>query len=69
MQNSTTVSASAARISDILEQIKSLNEMIALHQQNKRSSLMLNQYTEMKADFMQELKGLMKEYQLEVVMA
>ncbi|MGK0364810.1 MAG: hypothetical protein ACI85O_001868 [Saprospiraceae bacterium] len=69
MQNSTTVSASAARISDILEQIKSLNEMIALHKQNKRSSLMLHQYSEMKDDFMSELKGLMKEYQLEVAAA
>lgn len=54
------------RVLDILEQVKKLNEMIKLHQENEGNSLMREQYEDMKQRFLMELKTILVKYQIEV---
>ncbi|CAN5232066.1 hypothetical protein BH09BAC4_BH09BAC4_48720 [soil metagenome] len=57
------------RLNDLLEQIKSLNEMIEFHQQHSEDLSMITQYEYMKADFIRKMNQTLKAYQLQVVAA
>jgi len=54
------------RITDILEQIKALNKMIDLYKSDEGSSSMLSQYDYMKREFVEELKPLLKGFQITI---
>lgn len=60
------ISEHIARISDILEQIEQLNRMIAFHKHESREDSMRRQYEEIRQGFLEELKGLLSEFQIEV---
>ena len=57
-----------ARVLDILTQVKKLNEMIELHKEQSQDSLMVNQYGDMKNRFLMELKEILSEYEIEVLL-
>ena len=57
-----------ARVLDILEQIKKLNQMITMHKTESNDSVMANQYRDMKYQFLTELKEVLSEYEVEVVL-
>jgi len=56
----------AARVLDILEQIKQLNAMIEMHTNQSKDALMVNQYEDMKNRFLEELKEILLKYEIEV---
>lgn len=53
------------RIGDVLEQVASLNRRIAFHKQNNGNASTIGQYEEMRAEFANELRDLLREYKLE----
>jgi len=55
------------RVLDILEQVKELNKMIDLHKNGSGDALMVNQYQDMKNRFLVELKELLSDYEIEVL--
>ena len=60
------ISEHIARISDILEQIERLNRMNAFHKHESREDSMRRQYEEIRQGFLEELIGLLSEFQIEV---
>lgn len=56
-----------ARVLDILEQIKELNVMIDRHKYQSQDEFMLRQYEDMKDRFLEELKGILQAYEIEVL--
>lgn len=66
MDSSQIVDEKIARVTDILEQVEGLNNMIELHKSDLGSSSMLVQYQYMRKEFIQELNTLLQEYQLNV---
>lgn len=56
-----------ARVLDLLEQIKKLNKMIAMHQDQSGDAFMVSQYQDMKNRFLVELKALLSDYEIEVI--
>ena len=59
--------ANSVRVIDILAQIKSLNEIINLHQEENEESFMITQYKDMKNRFLEELKYLLFIYEVEIL--
>jgi len=57
----------AARVLDILDQVKKLNKMIDLHQNQSNDDMMVNQYQDMKDRFLLELKEILSDFQIEVL--
>lgn len=55
------------RLNDLLEQIKSLNEMIEFHQRHSGDSSMISQYESMKIDFINKMNQTLENYHLKVV--
>lgn len=55
-----------ARLSEILEQIEKLNQMIEFHRNKSGELSMMRQYEEMKQGFMEELKELLSEFKIEI---
>ena len=55
-----------ARISDILEQVERLNEMVDFHKSKSGEQGMMRQYEEMRQEFLQELAGLLADFRVEV---
>ncbi len=55
-----------SRISDILEQLDKLNQMIAFHQEESGEVSMIRQYEEMKGRFVEELANLLLDFQIKV---
>ncbi len=53
-----------ARVSDILEQISKLNEMIDFHKNQSGEKSMLKQYEEMKEEFVVELEELLSNFKI-----
>ena len=51
-----------ARISDILEQIERLNEMVDFHKNKSDERSMLWQYEDMRQEFFRELAKLMADF-------
>lgn len=58
--------AKVARISDIIEQIEDLNNMIELHRTNQGDESTISQYEYMRNKFVSELSDLMKDFKLDV---
>ena len=59
--------ADLVRVIDVLAQIKSLNEIINLHQEENDDNFMVIQYQDMKNRFLEELKDLLFVYEVEVL--
>lgn len=57
-----------ARVLDILEQVKKLNRMIAMHETASRDTIMASQYRDMKNRFLAELKEILSDYEVEVIL-
>ena len=57
-----------ARVLDILEQIKKLNRMIAMHETESEDIVMASQYRDMKNRFLAELKEILSDYEVEVIL-
>ena len=55
-----------ARISDFLEQIERLNEMVDFHKNKSGEKSMMRQYEEMRREFLQELVELLANFRIEV---
>lgn len=58
-----------ARISDIIEQIEQLNEMINFHRKHQGDTSTISQYEYMRNEFVKELNALMLEFNLDVKLA
>ena len=56
-----------ARVLDLLEQIKELNKMIEMHKTQSKDSFMVNQYQDMKNRFLEELKEILSDFEIEVL--
>ncbi len=54
------------RVLDILENIEKLNQLITLHSKEIQSSLMVKQYNNMRQQFLEELKTILYDFQLNV---
>ncbi len=60
------VNEKIARISDILEQVERLNEMVDFHKSKSGEQSMMRQYEEMRQEFLQELAGLLADFRIEI---
>jgi hypothetical protein len=67
MAENILVDKELTRVIDILSQVKKLNKMISLHQNESEDAFMVNQYVDMKNRFLFELKDLLTDYQIEVL--
>ena len=67
MGNTVLLDKNLARVLDILEQIKELNKMIDLHKNQSKDDFMINQYQDMKNRFLEELKEILSDYEIEVL--
>ena len=56
-----------ARVLDLLEQIKELNKMIEMRKTQSKDSFMVNQYQDMKNRFLEELKEILSDFEIEVL--
>ena len=56
-----------ARVLDILEQVKALNKMIDMHKYQSNDQFMVSQYEDMKHRFLEELKDILHDYEIEVL--
>lgn len=66
MDNKILLDKDMTRVLDILEQVKTLNGMISLHKTNDSNSFMLNQYLDVKNRFLEELKVILINYEIDV---
>jgi hypothetical protein len=66
--NEVLIDQEQARVLDILEQVKKLNQMIAMHESESKDTLMANQYRDMKNRFLLELKQILSNYEVEVLL-
>ena len=55
------------RVMDLLNQVKSLNKMIALHQEQSQDGFMIDQYQDRKNRFLIELKEILGDFEIEVM--
>lgn len=67
MENNIIFDEKTVRVSDILEQIKKLNQMIELHEKEEGNEFMVKQYFDLKNRFLEELKALLSEFEIEVL--
>lgn len=55
-----------ARISDILEQIERLNQMVDFHKNQSGEESMMRQYEDMRNEFLRELETLLSTFKINV---
>ena len=67
MNDNILLDEKLARVLDILEQVKELNKMIDLHRNQSGDDFMVNQYSDMKNRFLYELKEILSDYEIEVL--
>jgi len=67
MDNNVLLDNNLARVLDILEQVKELNRMIEMHKNRSADSFMVNQYLDMKNRFLEELKEILSDYEIDVL--
>jgi hypothetical protein len=67
MSDGILLDKNSARVLDILVQVKELNKMIDLHKNESEDSFMVNQYEDMKNRFLEELKSILSDFQIEVL--
>jgi hypothetical protein len=65
----TSVDPNKIRILDVLDHIKRFNTLIKVHHQETNSLLMVQQYTYLRLRFLNELKTLLHDFELNVEMA
>ncbi len=63
----TDLDEKIARVSDILEQIEDLNQLLDFQQSHGADASTIRQYTFMRDAFVQELSSLLKSFRLELV--
>ncbi|MBP8240544.1 MAG: hypothetical protein KAX50_11310 [Saprospiraceae bacterium] len=63
----TDLDEKIARVSDILEQIEDLNQLLDFQQSNGADASTIRQYEFMRDTFVQELRSLLKSFRLELV--
>ena len=63
MSQKEIISEEIAQIIDILEQIKDVNRMIEVHQEDE-DNLMIDQYRYRKEKFLKELRNLLQEFDI-----
>jgi len=56
-----------ARVSDLLEQIEDLNQLLDFQEANSADPSTIRQYEYMRDVFIQELRSLLKSFRLELV--
>ena len=54
------------RVLDILDHIEKLNNLIQLHTEETHSLLMVKQYSSLRQQFLEELKTILYDFQLNV---
>jgi len=54
------------RISDILEQVDKLNNMVDFHKNESKELSMMRQYQAMRSGFLEELKTLLTDFHISV---
>ncbi|MGB3777058.1 MAG: hypothetical protein WA960_01765 [Tunicatimonas sp.] len=57
--NEVLIDQEQARVLEILEQLKKLNQTIALHENESKGALMASQYRDMKSRFLSKLKQIL----------
>lgn len=55
-----------ARVSDILEQIERLNQMVDFHKNESGEESMMRQYEDMRNEFLRELETLLSSFKINV---
>ena len=60
------VDEKTARISDILEQIEQLNQMVDFHKNQSGEESMVRQYEDMRNEFLKELETLLSSFKISV---
>lgn len=55
-----------ARISDILEQIERLNQMVDFHKNQSGEESMMRQYEDMRNEFLRELEKSLSSFKIDV---
>ena len=66
--NEILIDKEQARVLDILDQIKKLNQMIAMHEEKSQDMVMAGQYHDMKDRFLAELEEILSSYKVEVLL-
>lgn len=66
MNQALVLDKKAVRILDLLEQLKRVNSMIAMHQKLENGDFMAEQYERQKRQFVKELQALLLDYELAV---
>jgi hypothetical protein len=64
-QEEIILDATTARVVDLLEQIKRLNTMIALHRNESEDDFMRLQYEHKKSEMIHELECILHEFRIE----
>jgi len=64
--NTTQTEEKISRISDILEQIDKLNNMVKFHKNESGELSMMHQYQAMRSDFLEELQTLFTQFDITV---
>lgn len=67
MDDDAKIDDQSARVLDILDQVKKLNKMLNMHENQSQDMLMVNQYRDLKNRFLNELKEILSDYEIEVL--
>ena len=65
-QADNLISAELAQILDLLDRIEKLNKLLQVHREHGSEAVMIKQYEERKAAFVDELNNLMAAYNLQI---
>lgn len=66
MEDNLLIDPGSIRAAELLDQIKKLNGMIDVHKNQSHDQFMVNQYQDMKNRFLNELKNILSEFEIEV---
>lgn len=66
MQEEKLLDERSARVVDLLDQIKKVNQMIDMHQNQSKDNFMVRQYQDIRQHFLSELKEILSEFNIEV---
>lgn len=58
----------AVRVSELIEEIIQINELLMLHQQHDAHDYEMQQYLERRSGFVEELNSLLNPYQIRVLL-
>jgi hypothetical protein len=66
MMSDLQIDEKIARISDILEQIERLNQMVDFHKNQSGEESMMRQYEDMRNEFLRELEKSLSSFKIDV---